>query len=268
MKIQLLTVAYVASVVGLPNLTQAADAIRLDMLQGAKEISISRGAAHLIVKEGDTLQPKDELTTGPKESVRIIFPDRTQLWVGSSTSIQINNGATPDGHQIGLVQMKEGSTRVLVPKTYGTTKRIKFVVKTPAATMGVRGTDFVVDSSDAGKNVELHTLEGVVDATQSIKALIKKDVVPVERGFMIQAEAGKGIPQPSTFNISNFTSELNQRQPAFITYSATPIKQPAPEAQGASSSGSQTSPSTSPGIKGKIENMMKAREGQIDKQSR
>lgn len=261
MKIQFIIANSLLSLLAIPTLVYGVESIRLDMLQGAKEISISRGQNHLMVKEGDNLLPKDELTTGPKESARITFPDRSELWVGSSTTIQINSGLTNDGHRIELVQMKEGSTRVLVPKSYGTTKRIKFVVRTPAATMGVRGTDFVVDAHDTGKDIELHTLDGTVDAAKSVQTLIKKDVVPVERGFTIHAQDGQVIPKPTSFDVSKFTTELNQRQPAFVTYSSNPVQQPETERRAPMTPAAS---STSPGIKGKIENIMKQREGQID----
>jgi hypothetical protein len=157
----------------------------------------------------------------------------------------------------------EGAGRVIVPKTHETPRRIKFVVKTPAATIGVRGTDFVVDARDNGKDIELHTLEGSVDAAKSVQNLIHKDIVAVEGGFTIHALDSKPLPQPKSFDVKQFTTELNRREPAFVTYSMTPLRQPPQENQPRLP---ETSAPLSPGIKGKIENMMQQRGNTLDQQ--
>ncbi|MFL5815118.1 MAG: FecR domain-containing protein [Bdellovibrionia bacterium] len=254
-----------------PALAASNGVMRLDLFQGTQEVTVKRGNDILHLKEGNSLQPKDELSTGPKESVRIIFPDGSQIWVGSSTTVQVNSGVAEGGAKIQLVHMKEGTGRILVPKSYGTTKKIKFVVKTPAATMGVRGTDFVVDARASGKDIELHTLEGSVDAAKSVRNLIQKDAVAVETGFTIHALDSKPLPQPKSFDVKEFTTELNRREPAFVTYSMRPPQQ---TDQGAPSATQQQSPAPgetnaplSPGLKGKVEGIMQQHQKSVDQQT-
>jgi hypothetical protein len=240
--------------------SKEAPGIRLDLIQGSPthDIAVHRsGGSHgqdsdLRVKEGEFLQAKDELKTGPGESVRVVFPDGSQLWVGGSTLVRVNSGIAEGGQSIQLIHLMEGSGRIIVPKTYGTSRKIKFVVKTPAATIGVRGTDFVVDAHQDGKDVELHTLEGTVDAAKSIKKLIRKDVVAVASGFTIHALEQKPIPQPTPFDVSEYTAALNKREPAFTTYAMSPIQQAPTE-------------SSPQGIKQKVEQISKDREKQLDR---
>jgi len=242
--------------------------IRLNLIQGSSthDIAVHRpGGSHgqdsnLRVKEGEFLQAKDELQTGPGESVRIVFPDGSQLWVGGSSLVRVNSGVAEGGQSIQLIHLMEGSGRIIVPKTYGTSRKIKFVVKTPAATIGVRGTDFVVDAHQDGKDVELHTLEGTVDAAKSIKKLIQKDVVAVASGFTIHAQDQKPIPQPTHFDVSEYTAALNKREPAFTTYAMTPIPQAPTE-----SSPQGANPNSAQGIKQKVEQISKDREKQLDR---
>jgi hypothetical protein len=117
----------------------------------------------------------------------------------------------------------DGSSRILVPKASeaGSPRRIKFVVKTTAVTFGVRGTDFVVDAHNAGKDVELHTLEGSVEAAKSVPKLIEKDTVAVDHGFTIHVLDGRPISDPKGFDVSSFANELNRRQPTLVSSSAT-----------------------------------------------
>jgi hypothetical protein len=252
-----------------PALAAPTGVMRLDLLQGTQEVTVKRGQQILHLKEGNVLEPKDEISTGPKESARIVFPDGSQMWVGGSATFQVQSSVAEGGAKIQLVHLKEGTGRIIVPKGYGTVRRIKFVVKTPAATMGVRGTDFVVDARDTGKDIELHTLDGSVDAAKSVQNLIRKDAVAVQSGFTIHALNSKPLPQPTNFDVNQFTTELNRREPAFVTYAVTPLKQTeqaAPAAPQQNSPAPGNTQSTSPGIKGKIENLMQQREGTLDQQ--
>jgi hypothetical protein len=251
-----------------PALAASTGVMRLDLLQGMQEVSVKRGNEVLHLKEGNSLQPKDELSTGPKQSVRIAFPDGSQIWVGSSTTIQVNSGVAEGGAKIQLVHMKEGTGRILVPKSYGTTKKIKFVVRTAAATMGVRGTDFVVDAKSAGKDIELHTLEGSVDAAKSVQSLIRKDAVAVGGGFTIHALDSQPLPQPKSFDVGQFTSELIRREPAFITYGVTPLKQTDPDNPSIPQQApGETNAPLSPGLKGKVEGIMQQHQKSVDQKT-
>jgi hypothetical protein len=257
------------AVLAFPAFAFGTEKMRLDLLQGTQEVTVQRAGVRLKLKAGDLLLPQDEITTGPKESARIAFPDGSQLWVGGVATVRVNSAVAEGGNKIQFIEMKEGAGRILVPKSDGTTKRIKFVVKTHAAVMGVRGTDFVVDAKDSGKDMELHTLEGSVDAAKNVRNLIEKDAVAVDHGFTIHALDSKPLPQPKSFDVKQFTTELNRREPAFTTYAMTPLKQSeqsAPSAPQPATPAPGMPPSTSPGLKGKVENMMQQHQNAVDQQ--
>jgi hypothetical protein len=244
--------------------------IRLDTIEGAHDITVRRGQKQLHLKEGETLKPKDEVVTGPKESVRITFPDGSQFWVGRATTVRVFSGVAEGGHPIQFIHVIEGAGRVLVRKSYETTKKIKFVVKTKATTMGVRGTDFVVTAQSSGKEIDLHTLEGSVDAAKDVQSLINHKGISVNGGYMIHAFDTQPLPTPQSFDVQQYQAALNQQQPAFATFSINPVKYPEPETQKPTASpGSTQAPVANPnslqGIKEKVEQDLRSRESELNK---
>ena len=205
----------------------SAPSIRLYTLFGAQSLEVKRGNSTTTIKEGDTLVPHDEFKTGPEVSARLVFPDQSQVWVGRSSSVQINSA----GEVMQLVYLNSGQIRIQVPKSpvAQSQRKIKFIVRTPATTMGVRGTDFVVDSSQNGKSYQLHTLEGDVLAAHSNQEIIKENGVTVSTGNFISGEANHPIPQPAAFDVGKYELALNKQQPEFSKFSQAPLPVITPE---------------------------------------
>ena len=109
------------------------------------DVTVVRNTAQTTVHVGDRLYPEDILKTGTNSSTGIIFEDNTVLSLGPDTEIIISDYvfAPEKGLFSMVIQMIKGTASYLSgiigqqsPET------VKF--KTPDATIGIRGTQFLV----------------------------------------------------------------------------------------------------------------------------
>ena len=102
------------------------------------------------LKTGDKLYPGDVINTGSDSRLKLLLADWSVIDLGPSTLFKIGEMTNPNG--------KTGARNVKLGMKYGTIraavnrkleKKSKFQVRTPSATMGVRGTEFVVKAENA-----------------------------------------------------------------------------------------------------------------------
>ena len=89
---------------------------------------------------------------------------------------------------------------------------MKFLVRTKAAVMGVRGTDFAVNTDADGAAAEVHTLEGQVDVAKDDKSLFSGKGMAVKADQFVKANRG-AISVPKAFDRAGFLNALKGRQP-------------------------------------------------------
>ncbi|RZA06059.1 MAG: hypothetical protein EOP11_11280 [Proteobacteria bacterium] len=107
------------------------------------------------------LQAGDKITTDDKTVVQITLPDGTLVRIGLNSEYRIDS-ARVDGNFIAWVfSLARGSVRALVEKSVPR-KEAKFRINTPAGTMGVRGTEFILEHSVKTGITTLYTIEGKV----------------------------------------------------------------------------------------------------------
>ncbi len=96
---------------------------------------------------GDALGPVDRLVTGPDSSAAVVLRDDTTLVVGPSSRMDLKefhfDGTTRDGSL--LVSLLRGSMR-MITGLIGKTNPDAIRVETQTATIGIRGTDFIVQA--------------------------------------------------------------------------------------------------------------------------
>lgn len=96
---------------------------------------------------GDALGAVDRIVTGPDSSAAVVLRDDTTLVVGPSSRLDLKefhfDGTTHEGGM--LLSLLRGSMRMitgLIGKTHPDAVRIE----TQTATIGIRGTDFIVQA--------------------------------------------------------------------------------------------------------------------------
>lgn len=107
--------------------------------------TIIRGEKHLAVRKGVSVRMGDKLITGSDGSIGVIFSDNTRISLGAETEITINRY---------IYNPREGVFAFLTSMAQGTVSYISGMMsklapdtvefKTPTATVGIRGTHFLV----------------------------------------------------------------------------------------------------------------------------
>jgi hypothetical protein len=121
---------------------------------------VERAGSKLTLRQGDTVLQGDIVRTGAKGQVQLEFPDDTRIAVGPSSSLRIDSV---------LFKRSEGKARKFAVSALGGSFRFlsgssssrAYSIRTPTATMGIRGTvfDFAVQRTEF---TDLVVLEGRV----------------------------------------------------------------------------------------------------------
>lgn len=141
--------AILLAIATLPSGALAEGVGRIKAIAG--EVSVERGGKLLPAVLGAPVYASDQIATGKDGSVGLLFDDDSRLSLGPNSRISLDkfefDFATHEG---GFdVSMKKGTLSVisgkLVEKSPGSLK-----VRTPAAILAVRGTEFSVLVEDPG----------------------------------------------------------------------------------------------------------------------
>jgi hypothetical protein len=129
------------AVVALPTL--AAEAGRVKVSKG--EVQIERDGKRLPAPVGAAIHARDTVKTGPDGSVGITFQDNSLLSAGPNSELVIERFVFDSTTHKGEFDtaLKKGTLAVVSGKIVKQSPEA-LRVKTPAAIMGVRGTEFVV----------------------------------------------------------------------------------------------------------------------------
>ncbi|QCB46010.1 FecR family protein [Hydrogenophaga sp. PAMC20947] len=114
------------------------------------EAWVGPAASRRTASSGDGVQVSDRLTTGKAGAATITLKDGTILTMGPDTAMDLSQFAFDSTTQEGnfLLDLLQGSVRV-VTGLLGKVNPELFKVKTPTSVVGVRGTDFIVETEAA-----------------------------------------------------------------------------------------------------------------------
>jgi hypothetical protein len=115
-------------------------------------VQIERAGASSGAAIGSQVYGSDRIVTGAESSVGITLRDTTQLSAGANTILELNkfafNTTTHDGVLDATV--KRGSLDVISGKlAKANPDSVRF--STPTTTLGVRGTEFIIEVGDKGE---------------------------------------------------------------------------------------------------------------------
>lgn len=110
-------------------------------------VKILRQAASLDAKVGTTLQVADRLQAGPESTAAIVFLDGTLLTLGSGADVQLRDYLfePKNGHYGFSLYLNKGSA-IYASGKIGKVSPDSVKIETPSATIGVRGTRFLVQA--------------------------------------------------------------------------------------------------------------------------
>ncbi|MGZ3650363.1 MAG: FecR domain-containing protein [Bdellovibrionota bacterium] len=177
-------------------------------------VKVSRGGASVHLKAGESLEPGDELSTDASTAVDIRLQDETLIRLGVNSSYKVQEDSKL---HVLVHRLLSGVVRVLVKPTDRDHKdpTIKFRMNTQEGTIGVRGTEFVVQRTPGNtriKGLDGEVLFGPADADFANLA----SFVFVTRGFQSSIAAGaKASAQPEKFDLKKYLDEVNAKNGLF-----------------------------------------------------
>ena len=108
-------------------------------------VKIIRDKSDLVAVTGTQLMKLDIVASGPDSAAGIVFKDGTLLTLGSSTEIQINRYLfQPEEAKYDFSLYLKKGTAIYSSGKLGKISPESVSVNTPRATVGVRGTRFIV----------------------------------------------------------------------------------------------------------------------------
>jgi len=138
-----------------------ADNIQVSLVRGKVKF-INSSKEESIVTKGMVIESNGMIQTEAKSFVRLSFKDGSLLNIGPKSLMALNHQLS---HKPKLIEMIRGQVRGMInPKTKPEKGYDhKMIVKTRSASIGVRGTDFVVIYNDKNLVTSNITLKGEVD---------------------------------------------------------------------------------------------------------
>jgi hypothetical protein len=115
-------------------------------------VRIERGGGSSGAAIGSDVYSRDRVVTGPESSVGITLRDTTQLSAGANTTLELDQFAFDSTTYGGVLHasVKHGSLAVISGKlAKANPDQVRF--STPTTTLGVRGTQFIIEVGDKGE---------------------------------------------------------------------------------------------------------------------
>lgn len=119
---------------------------------------IERGSAKTPVTVGSALQAKDRVVTDANSTAGLVLRDNTLLTVGPQSALEMNRYAFDATSHKGEMDasVKRGSISAISGKiAKASPESVKF--NTATVTLGVRGTEFILEAGDGAKNAGMWT---------------------------------------------------------------------------------------------------------------
>ena len=171
------------------------------------------------VHAGEGLQFGDSFQTGEKGSARVAFEQGVQVLLPPGVILRVGEESVvgpAGGLDVPLIEIEQGEVRLLVESDSAATddaggppRPLKLLVRTKAAVIGVRGTDFIVTVGDDKTGV--HMVKGSVDLATDARSLGMSHSIPVGQFEGTEAVAGRPLPQPEHYDVGTFIREFHDR---------------------------------------------------------
>jgi hypothetical protein len=187
----------------------------IESIIGPSPVNVIEKNKNISAEEGDSLKDNDRVETGAQSSARIAYPDGSALILGRQSTLEIEsplNGAPASKLLSGMVQAVIEKSKTTGTQASGSHK---FFISTPSGVVGVRGTQFIVEFSEAKNVTEMHALSGVVDMARDPKELESGNGVSIHESEVISA--GKDdMSHPTPFDQKEFLASLSKTEPEVL----------------------------------------------------
>lgn len=176
-------------------------------ISGTGTASLKWGSKEISLKSGQRFPFGSVLTTGNESSVVMLFPDSSKLIVFAESEVKVEEWTG----SLQAARLHFGRIRASVPPARIPEKGkgpLRFLVRTKAAVLGVRGTEFVMDYDSVLESLKVHTLSGSVEVARDEDELFVDQGIRVDAGQGLEASS-KGIGTPISFDPKELAAALH-----------------------------------------------------------
>lgn len=128
------------------------------------DVKIQRASETLKAKVTMSVYPGDTIISAKDSRAKIVMQDKNIIHISPSTEMKIETYVNNGQQKNVELNLKEGKVRNNVEQTYDGQKN-KFIIKTPTAVAGVRGTQFITSFDKTTNETKIVTLHGKVELT-------------------------------------------------------------------------------------------------------
>ena len=179
----------VSLVIAVPCRADVSSTYRISHVRGKPQITSIGQVKSRPALVGELIFVGETLTTASKEEVEMVAEDTSTILITESSIVRL----TQDPHAIQSISLDSGklageSSKLKAPVPgHETPVKYRFLVRTKGAVMGVRGTQFVVESEGANGHSDFHIVDGVVDVAKDMDSLLTHNFVVVNAGHFVEA---------------------------------------------------------------------------------
>ncbi len=194
-----------------------------------------KAKVNLSVTAGDTI------VSGADSRAKIVMEDKNVIHISPKTELKIETYVNNGTQKSVELNLKEGKVRNNVEQTYDGDKN-KFIIKTPTAVAGVRGTQFITSFDKGSNQTQITTLTGRVELTNiPTKPGVQQTTVVVNKGETSSASSERPPAPPQAVpeeqmkeidketNVSAKDNKKEAAQDSGTTAAAKEKKQTAPK---------------------------------------
>lgn len=155
---------------------------KVDGLKGLAWV-MRPGLAEIKLNQGDLVNEKDSVKTGPMSRLEIVFEDANRITLSENSELKISDVkfSEDDTKRDVLLQLLKGKVRSQVNQKYNGADN-QFKVSTKSAVAGVRGTDFVVELKEDLQRDERKTTVSTFSGAVELRGLDRADKALVSKG--------------------------------------------------------------------------------------
>ena len=178
---------------------------------------------------GDRIQKGDRVLTDARSWVELLLGDGSLVRVAPNSEYQFEKmGLAASKRSFQWVfDLEKGGIRAIVEKSDNKQHEVKFKVHTPAAIMGVRGTEFVLRHNPETNTTELYTLSGEVlfgaslQSAESYQA-VKKNMTSLIHKGDANASSPRQFSNEDILNLVTSSSASNDSRAEVVSLFLSP----------------------------------------------
>lgn len=163
-----------------------------------------------LLKVGDDIPKGSHFELPKKAYLMVAYANGFKVYSRAGTKFTVDEAAIEGKTDAPLIRLDKGEIRSSRPEQ---AEKANFYVETKVAVVGVRGTDFIVNST--GNSTDVRTFHGRVEVARNFDRLREGDSRSLVPGERLQAHSKGELPKVQKFDLQKERREYEQRNPEF-----------------------------------------------------